>query len=272
MWRVQWITGCSVLASFFSAWASARGVERPQIQLIHHSAGELHAMECNVLVMGSVQPALQANVEVRIYHVQDDGGLMYQAGASIHLQGDQIGPLSIRAPPGGWKPGTLRCIVYLNQMPQVRSHFDVSIVEGNLASPKAVYEPKISDVVVDADNAPKGGWTINAGDRFYVRGTVILPERFDFQGPSVIADVVRPATEERAQITVAGGMTYCLIELPTIGEYEVEIDAPRRPGEYVFRVYEPSFAGGQEVKPLTMLFPLTVRPAMSAQELLPRLD
>lgn len=234
-------SGILVIVAILNVPGAAPGAERPRLVLNGGGGGDKYFCTANVGVSGSVEPPLNAGVEVRYFHVQDDGGLVYQAGNSVAATDGKFGPLSTQPPPGGWLPGKLRCIVYLNQMKHVRSSFDVEIVGQNLPPPQAIYEPKLSNVVADVDHPPAGGWTVTAGERFFVTGTFGTPGLKGVQGPAVIVEIIQGGPGRQNEVTVQSGMSYGLSDDRKQCNFEVELTTPTQPGKYHLRVKIPAY-------------------------------
>jgi hypothetical protein len=73
-----------------------------------------------VVVYGKVTPALEAEVEVRLYHVEADGKERLEAGASTPLRKGGTFRTTIVSGARGWRPGTMRVEDYLSRIRESR--------------------------------------------------------------------------------------------------------------------------------------------------------
>lgn len=229
-----------VVATLGGIWSAPKSdgaePELPMMTLIGPSPKVSRGIVSNIFVNGKVSIPLYAEVDINFYHVLPDGRLLAEGGGSVPLARDGTFRLSINPQRHGWRPGTLRVDVRLNQMRQVKASVDIEIkAKDDGAIAEIPFEEQVSSGVVIDDTARYvEPVKVPLGETFIVRGTYKAPPpREGVQGPGIILYA------RANKVVWGGGMTLPLHKGNGEYWYEVEVTAPHRPGVYHVEMASP---------------------------------
>lgn len=246
-------SGMASTASAVEPVEAVRPPRRPILKLVHPRADESYSHHSSVAVTGRLSIPLHVSVEIRIFHLRDDGGLVQQGGTSVSLRTEDEFAATIYPPAAGWEAGRTIIEARLNQMRQVFARTEIVMSGPALKdrdAPAPRYDVPSSGRTFDLDRGPNV-LVVPPEERFLVTGTFPRDPRFAgaTQGPSCIGEVTM-RRQDGKKLIYASALT---IPLPHAGNrwwYEIEFKAPDKPGQYTVEIH--SF--GQPIgKPVTLI-------------------
>lgn len=193
----------------------------------------------NVSVIGEIKPPVGDSVTVRIYHVFEDGKLRRMAGASTPVRDGKF-MMSIDSSAGGWTAGRMRVEVSLDNLPQVKSSVDLTIVphlpEG---IPGGYRPPEDSGILLDLAKSRGTTVRVPTNKLFYVSGKFEcegVESKFD--GPRVWGSLVKEPIDGKGKVTYQASTSLSIREAENkpVFTYEVQFLSPAKPGVFGIRI------------------------------------
>lgn len=239
-------TGRFTLALVLLACAQAQ-CEPPKFTLHFPNPGDQYLNTSSVTFAGQVEPPIQTDVRIQLYHVLGNGELLPEGGASRSLDAEGRFSLTLEPRAGGWKPGTLRCVVTAGSH-LLRKSVDVDMRDRGIQA-TSIREPKDSGVVIDLSEIINDAPRVPAGERFRVRSPFVHAVGANqHQGPSVTVELLLPNPVGNRPIIAQADRALSFPADEFTCEFESEIVAPDRPGDYFLHVVIPTVdANGQQV-------------------------
>jgi hypothetical protein len=223
--------------------------EKPQRELpkltIHNPVkSDCIAQTADVAVSGAIASDLMTfadeNVEVRFYHVRDDGKWVPQGGCTTRIDAKGRFSVDFRPASPGWRAGHLFVEARLQSAKAVRARVDFEVAPPQPGDKmgELVLEPTIdSQVVIDGDD-PRESYTIPSATEFRVRGTIpVVGLGANGPAPFVRAKVTTLPTGDRPEVSLQSGSCRGFIDSDGQWWYEMTlVVTTKRPGAHRLRI------------------------------------
>ncbi|HEX6986896.1 MAG TPA: hypothetical protein VF170_16080 [Planctomycetaceae bacterium] len=245
--------------------APRTGPGRPVLTILHPQENDSYVTRSSVAVQGRLSRPVYGNVDVRLYHEGPNKALIPQGGASVVLHGEDEFGCTVFPAATGWRAGRTVLEVELNQMRQVRTRREFTVVEPADGRPRTLpvhVDPPSAGLIADLDENPVQA-AVPPGHRFLIEGT------FEWTPPTVTRDVIQGPScraeirDDRGVIMQSGGG----LSFRDVGDrwwYEIELTAPREAGAYTLAVVEGGLPRPGQPRPKPKTLRLLVTEAIAA--------
>lgn len=214
--------------------------ELPKLDLMGPKSPDKYWDRAGFSISVQVTPPIATRARVRVDHVRDDGGLVSQFNLELQLDEQGKSAIHIGAPASRWKSGRTRVLVYLAELPQVRSQTEFDVVSDPNQPPGefVLYEAPLSDTVIDLDKPESLTQSVTAGCRFRVRGMFYCADKNTTGSrPRVFNKLVRPGVVGGAPDVIFDSGTTISFAVSHPGHrdhrwFELFLEAPKQVGTY----------------------------------------
>lgn len=232
----------------------------PQLELYGPNSNDTYQDSSSIAISGRVDPPLEIDVKIWLYHVVDDEHVLPEGGANTHVGPEGRFSVTLFPRAGGWTAGRLRCVVS-GGMRTLRQSVEFRVIEHSEATPITL--PKDSEITIDVGElaSPEKPYRVVAGQSFYLTGGFEwATEAVHVQGPRFSVRIIHfdPVLGRDIIAQSHGALTY--IYEPGIAVFDAPIVAPPRPGAYILQMRRPVVSDGKRTYE-TIERPLSVDPA-----------